>query len=141
MLDSNATVTVNGNPVTSGSPSGPVALAVGPNTITVVVTPEFGPFSINSGTPKTYTVVVTRAPSSNADLSNLVLSAGAIVPAFDSNTLSYTLSVPYTTTSTTVTPTAADPTATITVNGNPVTSGSPSGSIALAVGPKRCSQL
>ena len=69
------------------------------------------------------------------DFSNLVLSAGAIVPAFESATTSYTLSVPYTTTSTTVTPTAADPTATITVNGNPVASGSPSGAIALAVGP------
>ena len=71
----------------------------------------------------------------NAMLSNLVLSAGAIVPAFDPNTTSYSLSVPNSTTSTTVTPTAQDSTSTITVNTVPVASGTPSGSIALAVGP------
>jgi hypothetical protein len=75
------------------------------------------------------------AASMNANLSNLVLSAGAIVPAFDPNTTSYTLSVPASTSSTTVTPTAADVNATITVNGTPVPSGTASGSIALNVGP------
>ncbi|HEU0208320.1 MAG TPA: cadherin-like beta sandwich domain-containing protein, partial [Candidatus Udaeobacter sp.] len=72
--------------------------------------------------------------SNNADLSNLTASAGPLSPPFDANTLSYTVNVPFSTTSTTVTPTAADPNATITVNGNPVASGTPSGSIALNVG-------
>jgi hypothetical protein len=71
----------------------------------------------------------------NANLSNLVLSAGAITPPFAPNTTSYTLSVPNSTMSTTVTPTAADSTSTITVNGVPVASGIASGSITLAVGP------
>ncbi|MEO6596166.1 MAG: cadherin-like beta sandwich domain-containing protein, partial [Planctomycetota bacterium] len=64
VLDSNAIVTVNGNAVTSGSPSGNIPLMVGDNTITVVVSPEFGPFAAdqpNVGTTKTYTVVVNRA--------------------------------------------------------------------------------
>ncbi|MEO6596724.1 MAG: cadherin-like beta sandwich domain-containing protein, partial [Planctomycetota bacterium] len=64
VLDSNAIVTVNGNAVTSGSPSGNIPLMVGNNTITVVVSPEFGPFAAdqpNVGTTKTYTVVVNRA--------------------------------------------------------------------------------
>ena len=88
-------------------------------------------------TIKIYTVTVTRAaPSSNADLSDLVLSAGSpLVPLFASGTTSYTLNVPFSTASTTATPTAADAGATITVNTVPVASGSPSGAIALAVGP------
>jgi hypothetical protein len=72
--------------------------------------------------------------SNNANLSNLVLSAGAIQPAFDSNTVSYTLTVPTSTTTTTVTPTAADGSATITVNGQPVASGAASAPISLSVG-------
>lgn len=85
----------------------------------------------NSGTG---TITNDDVASSNADLSNLTASAGPLVPAFDPNTLSYTVNVPFSTTSTTVTPTAADAGATITVNGNPVASGSPSGPIALNVG-------
>lgn len=72
--------------------------------------------------------------SSNADLSNLTLSSGILTPVFASATTSYTSSVANAVSSVTVTPTAADAGATITVNGNAVTSGSPSGSIALNVG-------
>ena len=80
------------------------------------------------------------AASSNADLSNLTASAGPLTPAFASGTFAYTLSVPFATTSTTVTPTAADVNATIQVRINggiyaPVISGTPSGSLALNVGP------
>ena len=111
--DATATVTVNSNPVTSGSPSGPIALAVGPNVITTVVTAQ------DTTTMKTYTVTVTRAaPSSNADLSNLVLSAGTLAPPFDPGTTSYTANIPNGTSSITVTPTAADGTATIQVRVN-----------------------
>ena len=71
----------------------------------------------------------------NADLSNLTLSDGMLTPAFSPGTTSYTASVPNATSSITETPTAADTTSTITVNGTPVASGTPSGAIALAVGP------
>ena len=71
----------------------------------------------------------------NADLSNLTLSDGILSPAFASGTTSYTASVGFATTSITETPTVADTTSTVTVNGNPVVSGTPSGAIALAVGP------
>jgi Cadherin-like beta sandwich domain len=53
--DANATVKVNGTTVTSGSPSAPIGLAVGTNTITIVVTAQDGT------TIQTYTIVVTRA--------------------------------------------------------------------------------
>ena len=73
-------------------------------------------------------------PSNNADLSNLTLSTGTLTPVFASATTSYTSSVANAVNSITVTPTAADAGATITVNGTGVTSGSPSGAIALNVG-------
>jgi hypothetical protein len=72
--------------------------------------------------------------SNNADLSALTTTAGALTPPFVSSTTSYTASVPNATTSITVTPTVADANATVTVNSVPVTSGTPSGSIALNIG-------
>ena len=122
-----ATVTVNGATVSSGAASGTITLAVGPNALTTVVTAE-------DGTTTTYTVTVTRAPSANADLSGLSLSSGALSPAFATGTTAYTSSVPNATASLTLTPTAGDPTATITVNGTSVTSGAASAPVALAVG-------
>lgn len=125
--DANATVTVNGTSVTSGAPSGLIALAVGDNVVTTVVT-------AHDGTTKAYTVTVTRAASSNSDLSDLSTSAGTLSPAFASATTAYTSSVGNATASLTVTPTVSDTTATVTVNGAVVASGSASGPITLAVG-------
>ncbi|WP_311230734.1 MULTISPECIES: IPTL-CTERM sorting domain-containing protein [unclassified Acidovorax] len=125
-----ATVTVNGVTVSTGAASGSIALNVGSNTITTVATATDGT------TTKTYTITITRAapPSSNANLSSLALSAGTLSPVFASGTTSYTAGVPFNTTSLTVTPTVADATARVTVNGVTTTSGNASGAIALAVG-------
>jgi hypothetical protein len=128
VADATATVTVNGIAVASGTPSASIPLIVGPNTIDIVVTAQDGV------TTQTYTEVVTRAPSSNANLASLVLSSGSLSPAFAEATTSYTDTVPDTTSAITVTSTLADPTATVTVNGNAVTSGTASGSIALSAG-------
>ncbi|WP_307298148.1 MULTISPECIES: cadherin-like beta sandwich domain-containing protein [unclassified Paenibacillus] len=128
VADSTASVKVNGVTVTSGTASGAIALAVGSNTITTVVTAQDGT------TTKTYTITVTRAGSSNADLSALSLSAGTLSPAFASGTTNYTASVGNATTSLTVTPTVADGTASVKVNGVTVTSGNASGAIPLNVG-------
>ncbi|ULQ60845.1 cadherin-like beta sandwich domain-containing protein [Brucepastera parasyntrophica] len=81
-------------------------LAVGANTITIRVTAE-------DGTIKDYTVTVTRAPSSNATLSGVTVSEGTLVPAFDANTISYTVSVGNSVAGITVTGTKADSTATV----------------------------
>src|SRR4029077_17477246 len=105
-----------------------ISLNVGDNVITTVVTAQDGT------TVKTYTVTVNRAPSTNANLSNLTLSAGTLTPAFSSGTLSYTASVSNATTSITETPTTADATATIKVNGVSVVSGNASQAINLSVG-------
>ncbi len=124
----NATITVNGNPVTSGSASSGLPLAVGNNTITVVVTAQ-------SGSPvQTYTITVNRANSNIATLSGLSPSIGALTPAFSSGTNSYTDNVSNTTTSITVTPTVTDATATVVINGIPVSSGFPSSALPLVVG-------
>ncbi|RKP54029.1 hypothetical protein D7Z26_11610 [Cohnella endophytica] len=127
--DSTAKVKVNGVPVTNGSTSGAINLAVGSNApITVLVTAEDGT------TTKTYTVTVTRASNSNANLSDLTLSSGSLSPVFASGTISYTSSVANSVSSITVTPTVSDSTATVKVNGTVVSSGSASGAISLSVG-------
>ena len=72
--------------------------------------------------------------SSNAQLSNLALSPGTLVPAFAAGTTSFTASVSNTTTSITLTPTLADATASVKVNGVAVASGSASAAIPLTVG-------
>jgi gliding motility-associated-like protein len=71
------------------------------------------------------THVTIGTASSNANLSSIVLNAGALSPAFDENTIAYTSSVRSTVTSIDITPVVADAGATITYNGSPVVSGSP----------------
>ncbi|RAV11716.1 cadherin-like beta sandwich domain-containing protein, partial [Paenibacillus contaminans] len=126
VADATATVTVNDDPVTSGSVKS-VTLDVGTNTIKVVVTAQDGT------TAKTYTIMVTRAKSSNADLSALTLSDGTLNPVFSAGNGSYTASVGNEVTSIDVTPTVADSTATVTLNDDPVASGS-SKNVTLNVG-------
>jgi len=123
-----ATVTVNGTAVTSGSPSGAIALSVGANTINITVTATDGT------TTKTYTVTVTEAAATNDNLSALKSSRGVLSPAFNTNTTSYTASVVNGVGSTIITPTSAVGTSSITVNGAAVASGTPSNPIALGVG-------
>jgi hypothetical protein len=127
--DAGATVSINNQTTTSLS----VTLgAAGTNTlVTIVVTAP-------NLTQKTYTVLVNRAAivlSGNNNLSDLVVSAGTLAPAFDAAIVSYTMTVPNTTADTTVTATVADSTATLTINGLAATSGVTSGSITLIPGP------
>ena len=127
--DAAATVTVNGVDVVSGSASASIPLAVGKNTLTVIVTAQDGV------TTSTYTVTVTReSPSGVATLAGLALSAGDLDQAFQSDQFVYTATVGFLTTAMTVTPTTTDAAATVTVNGVDVVSGSASASIPLAVG-------
>ena len=116
--DSSATITVNDNTVTSGTGHIVTGLNVGTNTVTVIVTAQ-------DSTTKTYTITLTRAAplSDNADLGGLTISSGTLSPQFSSSDITYTASVDNSVTQVTVTPTASDSSATITVNDNTVTSG------------------
>jgi gliding motility-associated-like protein len=127
--DATAVVTINGAAVVSGKSSASLPLAVGPNTVTTIVTAQDG------STTKTYTITITRALPAIANLSALQLSTGVLSPAFAVNRTSYSASVVTGVSSTTVTPTATDPAATITVNGAIVASGGVSASLPLAIGP------
>ncbi|MEK0447386.1 MAG: hypothetical protein RLZZ399_2707, partial [Verrucomicrobiota bacterium] len=128
VADATASVKVNGVSVASGSASVPLALVVGLNPVVVEVTAQDGL------TVKTYTVGVTRLPSTNADLTGLVVSGGTLSPGFASGVTSYAVSVPHATSGVSVTPVVADATASVKVNGVSVASGSASVPVALSVG-------
>ena len=126
--DTNSTIRVNGTVVATGTASGNIPLTVGSNAINIVVTAQDGT------TTKTYTITVTRAASTNADLSGLTVSQGTLTPVFAAATTTYTDSVTSSAASMTVTPTAAGTGAVITVNSTTVASGSASSAINLNFG-------
>jgi hypothetical protein len=105
LSDSTASFTVNGSTEQSA------ALYIGTNTITVSVTAQ-------DGTVKTYTVTVTRLPSSNTNLSSLALSSGTLSPAFDKNTVKYSATVDNSVSEISVCAKTDDSAASFTVNGS-----------------------
>ncbi len=110
--DSSATVKVNGTTVASGTASGAISLNVNSNTITVLVTAQ-------DGTPKTYTVTVTRATSDNAKLDTLTVEPGTLSPTFSEDVDEYEVTVGNQVDQLKVTAHPEDTSATITINGGP----------------------
>jgi Cadherin-like beta sandwich domain len=132
LQDTNASMMVDGQGTSSGQ-ARTITLG-GPGSSTPITIEVTAP----NGDKKTYSVTVNRAAivlSGNNNLSALVVSAGALVPDFDAATTNYAVLAPNSTTDTTITATVADSTATLTINGSPATSGVPSASIPLVVGP------
>ena len=80
------------------------------------------------------TITYTLASPTDADLTGLVTSSGSLSPGFTSGTTSYNAVVANGVSSVTVTPTASNAGASITVNGVVVISGQASGAISLSVG-------
>ena len=72
--------------------------------------------------------------ATGADLSTLVVASGTFSPAFASGTYAYQVGVLAGTTTTTITPTAANAGSTIVVNGVAVPTGTASGAITLTAG-------
>jgi hypothetical protein len=101
------------------------------SSLTVVVTAQDGT------TKQTYTIALTQQSNGDAKLSSLGVSAGSLSPAFTSGNSTYTVAVPFGTTTFTVTPTAhAALIQSITVaqdGGTPQTVASGSASAALSV--------
>ncbi|MCR8630956.1 leucine-rich repeat protein [Paenibacillus radicis (ex Xue et al. 2023)] len=111
VVDAAASVTVNGTTVTSGQPSAAIALNVGVNTITVVVTAA-------DGSTKIYKIQVTRISSnSNALLSSMAVDQGTLTPAFSPANPNYSVELPNAASSIKLFLIKADPRATITVTG------------------------
>ena len=113
---------VSSTSITATTPAGSAGTA------SVVVTTPAG-----SNAANTLFTYITPL-STDANLSGLTLSSGALTPAFASGTIAYTQSVANAVSSITVTPTVNQANATVTVNGTAVASGSASGSINLNVG-------
>ncbi len=109
-------VRVNGTRVTPGKAGDPIPLAVGKNTIRVQVVAK-------DGSQKTYTVVVTRKPSSNNRLAKLTIRDGTLDPVFTRKITTYQAIVPKSRSSIRIKPFSDDKTATIKIAGKPVKSG------------------
>jgi hypothetical protein len=109
------TLTINGQTTTSRT----ITLGQPGSTTSVsIVVSESGSNS------RTYTVLINRAgPGGNNSLHNLIVSPGNLTPVFDANTLRYTVNVTNNAPSILVTPTLDDSAATMTMDGQPATSG------------------
>ena len=110
---SGSTIRVNGEPVNSGVFSASVAIGLeDTRDIPIVVTSS-------SGLAVTYTLRVTRQSALNADLANLTISDGTLMPAFDPSAANsaYGVSVANSVTEITITPTPATLVSTIHVSG------------------------
>jgi len=86
------------------------------------------------GTTATKTIALTYTPSSNANLTNLSISAGTLSPVFAQGTITYVANVSNAVNTFKVTPVTASSNATLTINGTTVASGSASGNLPLNVG-------
>jgi glycosidase len=125
------TIEADGTAIDSGE-AVDVDLSSSGKTLTIKVT-------AGNGTQNTYTLAINKygTVDSEARLSSLVIKGSAeqtLSPAFSSDTLTYAVYTANSVSSVTVTPTAMSTSATVTVNGTAITSGSASGSILLTAG-------
>ena len=126
--NASASVTVDGTAVIRGRTSAAIDLPVDlAKAIAIIVTAA-------DGSIKTYTVRVTRAVSTQADLSALTISEGTLSPTFAADTLAYTANAGHAETFVTLTPTGIDTITAITVNGLAVESGAVSARVGLNAG-------
>ena len=114
--------------------------AINPNNTTVTYTPNANvtgtdtfSYAVTDGfdTSNVEVAVEILGSGTNANLSNLTISQGTLMPDFSATTTSYAVRVEALTDSVQVTPTTADAQATVTVNGALVDSGTASDDIAL----------
>lgn len=125
----NVTVTINDVSVESGSASQLISLNSGDTEIRVDVVSETIDYN--------YVVTVKHSRSANAFLSDLTISHGQFSPTLEADTVSltgYDVTVPFLTSSLSLTATLDDPEASLTINGVDQLSGEASPSIDLNEG-------
>ena len=127
--DTQSTIRLNGNVITSGIQSAGVPLVVGANTLTVSVT------ALDPAYVSNYRISITREKSPDSSLSNLTISRGILSPSFSPNITEYFVSVSNTVTSVTVTPTAGTAGGRIEIFQKNYTSGQTSDPVNLSPGP------
>ena len=133
VADKGATFTVQGAKGKDYQFSDCIPLTVGENLVDIVVTGL-------DGSTKTYSVVMVRLAGTDSTLMSLELPGLAFAPAFSASMTGYTLSVPFSVSSTTVVVAATDVDADIKVDGSALASASSgtlldtSGAVALSTG-------
>jgi hypothetical protein len=127
VYDDYATMTVNAEALGGGGTSSPIILDVGINIIDIEVTAQ-------DGSSKRYTLEVTREPSSNANLADLIVGFTNLIPTFSSENMEYRTYVGESVNRLSITPIAEADTAQILVNGTPVSSGAALDGILLHIG-------
>jgi len=108
-------------------------------TATLTSPPGKYPISVSGAASLDYNFIyikgtLTIVPSTNALLADLAIDPGKLSPDFSSATRDYTSTEEATVDHITVTPTPQDATATVQVNGSPVSNGKPSFDIPLNIG-------
>ncbi|MDP4156376.1 MAG: cadherin-like beta sandwich domain-containing protein, partial [Bacillota bacterium] len=113
-VDEKAAITITVNGQTVEDPTKPILLQTGDNQIAIKV--DDGVNAAN-----TYNLTITRKKSSNNLLQDIQLSNGELSPKFDAAVTSYSVQVANDVNEITVSPVAAENTASILVNDSPVT--------------------
>lgn len=119
LQDGTSSMTINGQPQSSGATFNVPNLPIGNTTVTIAVT------AIPAGNTQTYTVTIVRAGAGNANLSSMVVTPGTMTPAFAAATTTYTVTALNPVSSVTITPTVAAVGSTITINAQSSASGVP----------------
>ena len=131
--NSTVTMTINGVATTAGQGRS-IPLGAPGSTTTILIE-----LLSQTGGETTYTITVTRLLSSDDNLSALNVKVGTatqtLVPAFDANTLDYTVDVQTTVTSVTITATKSDPNAGMLIGTAIAPPGTNPGQAPITLGP------
>ncbi|MDH5301221.1 MAG: cadherin-like beta sandwich domain-containing protein [Gammaproteobacteria bacterium] len=124
-----AQIQVNGVITASGSPSSPITLVAGAETvIAILVTAQDGK------TSQSYSIRIYRQARTDALLANLLVSQGSLSPVFSADVYAYSMTLANAIASLTITPTALDSQASVVVNGTTLSATQPSRTISLVTG-------
>lgn len=124
-----AKILVDGEALTSGTPSNPIAIGTNPDTIKILVTDSSQsiPYTLE------YDVILLPSLPSKGRLASLTPSIGVLTPTFNPDSTVYSLYFPDTVTSITLTMRSTDPTSmTMILNSRVVFEGIPSPPITIS---------